>query len=159
MSIILKQYNYDTGQCECRLSCCSIDKLYEETYGFDVCPNVSGGLGATCFPSDLEPSCAGNNISGTLTSDEFSVKCRSLGQPKVDVIVAFDDYGTITGDGEFLTCDNVEFCQPCGVQGTIKPFLTETTEGKCTLSVQYSATNAYWGGPYGIGLYCVFYFG
>jgi hypothetical protein len=158
MGIYIKSICED---CKADVPCeaCVSFKYYSEWYGWDVCPNVSGGPSGPCFPSETTPSCVGLNVSGTLYSDEFSESCASSGDPKVDVYATFDDLGTITGDGGFLTCNLTDLCESCGVQGTLTPFVETTSGGKIKLSVQYSATNAYWGGPYGLtSLYCTFYF-
>lgn len=137
--------------CDTCYKCGCIDfQSYSEVHGFDECPDV---LGQPCFPSGTG-SCASLTITGELVSREFSNNCKIGKIPKADVSASFDDFGYIGS----LSCNETAICADCGVQGTITPEIESVGSDKFKLKIPFQATNAYWGGPYGITCSARFYF-
>ena len=135
--------------CECCDSCTDFQQ-FSESHGYDECPNV---LGEPCFPPGIG-SCANLTITGELVSRDFPNSCRQGKTPKADVNAFFDDFGYMGS----LSCDDTANCNSCGVQGTIDPDVEDVGTTHFKLKIPFQATNAYWGGPYGINCSASFYF-
>lgn len=147
---------YSESQASCS-ECCSQSyseedfKSYEEFYWWGDCPSTS----EPCPSADPKPSCAGATVTGELISRHFPNSVKDWKTPKADVYASFDDFGFIGS----LSCNETGhgYCASCGVQGTVDPQIEEF-ENTFVLKVPFQATNAYWGGPYGISCSARFYF-
>ena len=144
----------DGGLRAVECDCCPLEDLqtYSETHWWDECPTTS----EPC-PSyeGASASCAGQTITGELVSKSFPITMLAGKTPKADVNADFDDFGSIGS----LSCDETGYgyCAACSVSGTIDPQVV-TTGDTFVLKVAFTATNAYWGGPYGINASARFYF-
>ena len=137
--------------CECcEDGICTDSQSYSESHGYDECPDV---LGEPCYPPGTG-SCANLTISGQLVSREFYNSCKDGKTPQADVFASFDDFGYIGS----LSCNKTANCDSCSVQGTITPTIVNVGTDKFKLTISFQATNAYWGGPYGINCSANFYF-